>query len=360
MTAFGASRHSHARPASSGGRARCRLGVLFGGRSGLRSSAPRCFDVPVGWSSSPSASHLATDALPAGLVAEEPTVVDGTSNGGRPAWVTRHQIRRLGTLADMAAAAPSYPAGRHQHIHKALPAVPSSDAPDPVLQQTAGTAAPATSASFEGLGVGFSGPDGPYVVRWAPPDTNGAVGPSHYVQIVNTDFAIFSKDGTVLDGPIPTNTLWSASASLPVAQRRRRSRRVRLAGRSRVITQFTNDGTDLGRIAVSTTGDPRGTYARYVPQLGLPDYPKPLSGRTPTTSRSTCSTATASRAASCARTTARRCWPPSRRLSSASTSARATADCSPISTVRRRHRQGPRIILNYGSNRLNLWKFHVD
>src|SRR2546430_13474664 len=30
----------------------------------------------------------------------------------------------------------------------------------------------------------------------APPDTNGDVGPNHYVQTVNTDFAIFNKSGT--------------------------------------------------------------------------------------------------------------------------------------------------------------------
>jgi hypothetical protein len=35
---------------------------------------------------------------------------------------------------------------------------------------------------------------------------NGSVGPNHYFQIVNTDFAIFNKSGTVLYGPVPINT----------------------------------------------------------------------------------------------------------------------------------------------------------
>jgi hypothetical protein len=61
----------------------------------------------------------------------------------------------------------------------------------------------------DGVGQGFSGPNGTFVVNSAPPDTNGAVGPNHYVQVVNTDFAIFNKAGTPVYGPVPINTLWS-------------------------------------------------------------------------------------------------------------------------------------------------------
>ena len=70
-------------------------------------------------------------------------------------------------------------------------------------------AAPATSTNFDGIGQGFTGPSGTFTVNSAPPDTNGAVGPNHYIQIVNTDFAIFNKNGTVQFGPVPINTLWS-------------------------------------------------------------------------------------------------------------------------------------------------------
>src|SRR5205085_1391769 len=48
-----------------------------------------------------------------------------------------------------------------------------------------------------------------FSVQYAPPDTNGAVGPTNYVQIVNVDFAVFDKSGKALYGPVPTNTLWS-------------------------------------------------------------------------------------------------------------------------------------------------------
>ena len=42
-----------------------------------------------------------------------------------------------------------------------------------------------------------------------PPDPNGDVGPNHYVQWVNTSFAIYDKSGTLLYGPAAGNTLWA-------------------------------------------------------------------------------------------------------------------------------------------------------
>src|SRR5439155_21322195 len=90
-----------------------------------------------------------------------------------------------------------------------LPGV-STAAPDPALQSAPGTAAaPTVGLNFEGVGQGFRGPSGTFSVNSAPPDTNGAVGPNHYVQIVNQSFAIFNKSGTAIYGPVPTNTLSS-------------------------------------------------------------------------------------------------------------------------------------------------------
>src|SRR5919106_186517 len=42
-----------------------------------------------------------------------------------------------------------------------------------------------------------------------PPDTVGDVGPKHYIQMVNTAFAIYDKNGNLLVGPTPINALWS-------------------------------------------------------------------------------------------------------------------------------------------------------
>jgi hypothetical protein len=80
------------------------------------------------------------------------------------------------------------------------------------VEQTAhGTGpAPRLVASFDGLGIGFVGPQGTTNVR-NPSDNTLAVGPDHIVQIVNTQSAIFTKkgkkfatSGRVLDGPVPT------------------------------------------------------------------------------------------------------------------------------------------------------------
>jgi hypothetical protein len=42
-----------------------------------------------------------------------------------------------------------------------------------------------------------------------PPDTIGAVGANHYIQMVNSAFAIYDKSGHLLAGPADINSLWS-------------------------------------------------------------------------------------------------------------------------------------------------------
>jgi hypothetical protein len=60
--------------------------------------------------------------------------------------------------------------------------------------------------SFEGLGNGQYG----FSVNAVPPDTNGAVGATQYVQWVNESFAVFNKStGALVAGPTAGNTLWS-------------------------------------------------------------------------------------------------------------------------------------------------------
>src|SRR5262249_47429333 len=68
--------------------------------------------------------------------------------------------------------------------------------------------------TFDGLGVGFQGPQGTAPLR-NPSDNSLGVGPNHIMQIVNSRIAIFTKKGTkfdttgkVLYGPVPTNTVF--------------------------------------------------------------------------------------------------------------------------------------------------------
>jgi len=71
---------------------------------------------------------------------------------------------------------------------------------------------PSTGLNFDGLGQGVLG----YAVNSTPPDTNGTVGATQYVQWVNTSFAIFNKTtGAKISGPTSGNTLWQGFSGAP-------------------------------------------------------------------------------------------------------------------------------------------------
>jgi len=181
------------------------------------------------------------------------------------------------------------PGPRHFGVLEAEPVkrIPSSrtpaSGPDRVLQKAPQPGAPAflapaTIANFDGVGNGFTGPAGTFVVNSAPPDTNGAVGPNHIVEIVNTDFAVFSKAGTALFGPVPINTLWSGFGGRCATENDGDPVVVydRIADRW-IISQFQVTVTPFQQcVAVSATPDPTGSYFRYAFSYtdGFPDYPK--------------------------------------------------------------------------------------
>jgi hypothetical protein len=170
------------------------------------------------------------------------------------------------------------PNGRNDHRERPVPGPGPGDAPDPVVQSRRGSLrAPTAGTSFNGLGAGFTGPQGTQSVDAVPPDDNGAVGPNNYVQVVNESFAVFSKSGTVLYGPAPTNTIWSGFGGGCQANDDGDATVVydRLADRW-VISQFSVTTTPyLMCVAVSKTPDPTGQYYRYSFQYAnFPDYPK--------------------------------------------------------------------------------------
>ena len=79
---------------------------------------------------------------------------------------------------------------------KALPGTASADS---VVQRWPGiTAMPSPILNFEGNGIGLAGFD----MTASPPDTEGDVGPNHYVQWVNQMLAIWDKAGNLLYGPV--------------------------------------------------------------------------------------------------------------------------------------------------------------
>ena len=153
---------------------------------------------------------------------------------------------------------------------------------DAVSQQVVGTQAIAGPlANFEGL----SNQDNFNVFggRVNPPDPIGDVGPNHYVQMVNLVFGVFDKSGTPLIPATDTGTLWEGFAVEDCTDPSGDPIVVydQLANRW-ILSQFTTRGLDdpslpfYNCVAVSTTGDPTGTYYRYAFSTGanFPDYPK--------------------------------------------------------------------------------------
>jgi N-acetylneuraminic acid mutarotase len=113
----------------------------------------------------------------------------------------------------------------------------------------------------------------------APPDTNGEVGQTEYVQIVNQGFQVFNKTtGASIFGPVDIQTVWQGFGGVcefngegdPVVLYDQ------LANRW-VITEFAGTAQPTDEcLAVSQTNDAAGAYNRYAFHLGEDffDYPK--------------------------------------------------------------------------------------
>ena len=112
-------------------------------------------------------------------------------------------------LIDLMRAARTAPYQQHEaEPRRSIPLPPglSSLQEDSLVQPATSGFSPQSGLNFDGIGDGQYG----FTVEYAPPDTNGAVGATQYVQWVNTYFAIFDKhSGSVIAGPTPGNALWS-------------------------------------------------------------------------------------------------------------------------------------------------------
>ena len=201
----------------------------------------------------------------------------------------------------------------------------------PSIEQTAFGNKPAAKlvASFDGLGVGFKGPQGTATLR-NPSDNSLAVGPDHILQSVNSMMAIFTKKGKrfdstggVLYGPVRTNNVFrgfggacekvnSGDAVIRYDQLANRwliviptFRKAALRNDSNIVklpqpgeavtlyqpepnppdTSTRRPGQNRTRdttgsycmcYAISTSSDPLGSYYRYEFKRDLfPDYPRP-------------------------------------------------------------------------------------
>jgi hypothetical protein len=110
-----------------------------------------------------------------------------------------------------------------------------------------------------------------------PPDTQGDVGPDHYVQWVNLSFAVYNKTGALLYGPANGNTLWTGFDAICANSNHGDPITIydHLANRW-MMSQFLLGTTSYQCIAVSQTGDPTGSWYRYRytwPNDYMNDYP---------------------------------------------------------------------------------------
>ena len=154
---------------------------------------------------------------------------------------------------------------------------PTAPAQDPVISGPATDATPNPSSSFEGL----SDDDNAAVVggRVVPPDTNGDVGLTRYVQTINLMFAVYDKaTGTRVFGPVPTKNLWAGFGGKCETDNDGDPTVLYDDAADRwVISQFAIGGDGHQCVAVSTTNDPAGSYFRYdflVSPGRTNDYPK--------------------------------------------------------------------------------------
>jgi hypothetical protein len=239
-----------------------------------------------------------------------------------------------------------------------------NNAPDPVVQSSAssfvGTVA---GLNFAGLGTGDHG----FTPDAAPPDTNGAVGATQYVQWVNESFAVFNKaTGALIQGPTTGNTLWSGfgggcetnNDGDPIVQYDKAANRW-------VFTQFSvSTKPYLQCVAVSITSDATGSYNRYAFSYGsqFPDYPKLgvwpdayyitfniFNGNVFGGSKLCAYDRTSMLAGSAA---TQQCFQLSSSFGGVLPSDLDGKIAPPAGS--------PNFLLNFGTNSLNLWKFHVD
>ncbi|HTX89256.1 MAG TPA: T9SS type A sorting domain-containing protein [Bacteroidales bacterium] len=107
-----------------------------------------------------------------------------------------------------------------------------------------------------------------------PPDTYGDVGPNYYFQIVNMNYSIFDKTGSLLLNAANT-TIWSGmpnnyNGGDGVVNYDEQADRW-------LVTQLSYTGNQYWQmVAVSQTSDPTGSWYRYQYAFNttLPDYPK--------------------------------------------------------------------------------------
>jgi hypothetical protein len=254
---------------------------------------------------------------------------------------------------------------RLEHRVKKLPPLASKLAAlaDTVVQKAAtkklqiGAVVP-----FEGVGQEN------YSISSDPPDTNGSVGRTHYVQWVNTGLAIYDKTTRVrvpsMPNPVDGNLVWSGFGGNcenfndgdPIVLYDKAADRW-------LLTQFAVTQPPFSQcIAVSTSGDPTGTYARYEYQFtDFNDYPK--FGVWPDAYYGTFNMFQGNNfkgAKVCAFERAKMLAGAAARMQCFDLANQGGVLPSDLDGRTPPPIGAPNYLMNFGNDQLNVWKFHVD
>lgn len=248
-----------------------------------------------------------------------------------------------------------------------IPPVGPGAVADTAVQTTIGPLVGTSGGlGFAGVGQGDYG----FTDQYAPPDTNGAVGATQYVQWVNTYFAVFDKStGAIVPGfPKPGNAIWKGfgggcetnNDGDPIVQYDK------AAGRW-ILTQFSVSTTPyLQCVAVSATSDATGAYFRYAYSYGptqFNDYPK--LGVWPDGYYISYNIFNNGQSFAGAKVCAfdsilmQQGLPAAQQCFQLSTSYGGLLP-SDVDGATQPPSGSPNYFLNFGVNSLNLWKFHVD
>ena len=321
------------------------------------------FASKIGW--------MALWLLALALAAAAPTVAaQGASSAGLPVVIRGAEVSSAYAhdvsprLSEMPSAERTY--GAFTRPRGQLAVTPGREQPDGALQTSVQPLVAAISGlNFAGVGDGDYG----FVPNAAPPDTNGAVGATQYVQWVNESFAVFDKTTGAIAATFPKagNTIWAGFAGAcstnndgdPIVQYDKISNRW-------VLTQFSVSTTPYTQcVAVSQTADATGAYNRYAFTYGtgFNDYPKLgvwpdgyyityniFNNGTTFAGSKLCAFDRAAMIAGASAT--QQCFQLSTSYGGVLPSDLDGTALPPAGS--------PNFMLNFGSNSLNEWKFHVD
>lgn len=176
---------------------------------------------------------------------------------------------------------PKPPAQQLPELHLPAHRVLRSDKPDPVTQVVPTSKGP-MAPTVASTGFNFNGiAGGTPLIQDAgyPPDTDGSVGNDQYVEMVNVKYQVWSlnrttKIATSILGPADNNTLWAGLGGACATQNAGDPIVLydKVANRW-LLSQFTSaadgGGVFYQCVAVSTTANATGTYARYA--FAVPD-----------------------------------------------------------------------------------------